>query len=46
MIEKTTIEFKNYGKCIKLSNGIIEAIATTEIGPEQFTLGSLAEKIL
>ena len=33
MITKEFIEFKDYGKCIKLSNGIIEAIATFELGP-------------
>lgn len=33
MITKEFIEFKNYGKCIKLSNGIIDAIATLEMGP-------------
>ena len=33
MITKEIIEFKNYGKCVKLSNGIIEAISTVEMGP-------------
>ena len=27
MITKEFIEFKNYGKCIKISNGIIDAVA-------------------
>lgn len=33
MVTKEIIEFKNYGKCVKLSNGIIEAVATVGIGP-------------
>ena len=33
MITKEIIEFKNYGKCVKLSNGIIEAVATVDLGP-------------
>ena len=33
MIEKSITEFKNYGKCVKISNGIIEAVATVDIGP-------------
>ncbi len=44
MVEKTTIQFKNYGKCIKLSNGIIEAIATTEIGPRIVYFGFVGEE--
>ena len=33
MVTKSVTEFKNYGKCVKLSNGIIEAIATVDLGP-------------
>ena len=33
MVNKEIIEFKNYGKCIKLSNGTIEAVATLDLGP-------------
>ncbi len=33
MITKQITNFKEYGECIKLSNGIIEAIATVDIGP-------------
>ena len=33
MITKEIIEFKNYGKCVKISNGIIEAVATVDLGP-------------
>lgn len=30
-IEK--IDFKNYGRCLRISNGIVEAVATLDIGP-------------
>ena len=33
MISKEIIEFKNYGKCVKISNGIVEAVATVDLGP-------------
>ena len=33
MIHHSMTEFKNYGQCVKLSNGVIEAIATVDIGP-------------
>lgn len=33
MVTKEFIQFKNYGKCIKLSNGVIEAVATLDLGP-------------
>ena len=33
MVKKEFIQFKNYGKCIKLSNGVIEAVATLDLGP-------------
>lgn len=39
MVNKEVIEFKNYGKCIKLSNGIIEAIATLDLGPRIVSFG-------
>ncbi len=33
MVTKEFTQFKNYGKCIKLSNGKIEAVATLDLGP-------------
>lgn len=33
------IEFENYGKCLKVSNGIIEIIVTVDIGPRVLRLG-------
>lgn len=30
-IEK--IEFKNYGRCLKLTNGLVEAVVTIDVGP-------------
>lgn len=39
MVNKEIIEFKDYGKCIKLSNGIIEAIATLDLGPRIVSFG-------
>lgn len=33
MVTKSMTEFKNYGRCVKLSNGVIEAVATVDIGP-------------
>lgn len=29
----TVVEYKNFGKCLKLSNGIIELLVTIDIGP-------------
>lgn len=39
MVNKQIIEFKNYGKCVKLDNGIIEATATIDIGPRIISFG-------
>ena len=44
MITKEFIEFKNYGKCIKLSNGIIEAVATLDLGPRIVFFGFIGEE--
>jgi hypothetical protein len=32
-VQITKTEFKNYGKCIKLSNDVCELIITTDVGP-------------
>lgn len=32
-IEITKINFKNFGQCLKITNGIIEAVVTIDIGP-------------
>lgn len=34
-----TIEYENYGKCVKISNGIVDAIVTAEIGPRVLFYG-------
>ena len=39
MVNKEIIQFKNYGKCVKISNGIIEAVATLDIGPRVISFG-------
>lgn len=44
MINKEIIEFKNYGKCIKISNGVIEAVATLDIGPRIISFGFIGEE--
>ncbi len=33
MITKKEIEYKNYGKCLEISNGLVRLVVTTEIGP-------------
>lgn len=32
-IEMTVVHYKNFGQCVKLENGLIEAIVTVDIGP-------------
>ncbi len=44
MVNKEIIQFKNYGKCIKLSNGIIEAVATLDLGPRIVFFGFIGEE--
>lgn len=39
MVNKEIVTFKNYGKCLKLSNGVIEAVATLDIGPRVVFFG-------
>lgn len=39
MITNEIIEFKDYGKCLKLSNGIIDAVVTVDIGPRIIYFG-------
>lgn len=33
MIAKNEIEYKNYGKCLELTNGIVRLVVTLDIGP-------------
>lgn len=33
MTEKKIIQFKNYGKCLEITNGIVKAVVTLDIGP-------------
>lgn len=44
MVNKEFIEFKNYGRCIKLSNGIIEVIATLDVGPRIISFGFIGKE--
>ena len=38
------IEYKNYGKCLSISNGVIEAIVTIELGPRVIYFGFLGKE--
>ena len=44
MIKHEKITFKNYGSCIKLSNGIIEAVVTIDIGPRIVYFGFVGKE--
>lgn len=37
------IEYKNFGNCLSISNGIIEAIVTIDVGPRIISFGYLDE---
>ena len=39
------LEFENYGNCLSVSNGMIEAVVTIDVGPRIIYFGSSAEKM-
>ena len=40
----THINYKNYGKCVVISNGIAEAFVTTDLGPRVIKYNLIGEK--
>ena len=38
------VEYKNYGKCIEISNGIVDLLITTEVGPRIIRYGFVGER--
>lgn len=38
------IEYKNFGKCLEISNGIIDILVTVDIGPRIIRFGFVGEK--
>lgn len=38
------VNFENYGKCVHISNGIIEVIVTIDVGPRIVRFGFVSEK--
>lgn len=37
------VEYKNYGKCIEIANGIVDLLITTEVGPRIIRYGFVGE---
>ena len=44
MIEQQIINYKSYGECIKISNGIIETVVTVDIGPRIVFFGFIGKE--
>ena len=45
-IDIKELEYENYGKCVSVSNGIIEAVVTVDLGPRFVRFGFCGEKNL
>ncbi|MBQ7046072.1 MAG: hypothetical protein IJN65_06230 [Clostridia bacterium] len=39
MINNQIIDYKDYGKCLKISNGVIDAVVTLDVGPRIIYFG-------
>ena len=40
------LEYENYGKCVSISNGVVEAVVTVEVGPRIIRFGFCGERNL
>lgn len=45
-IDIKELDYENYGKCVSVSNGIIEAVVTIDVGPRIVRFGFCGEKNL
>ena len=42
LLELKEIDFENYGKCVQLSNGVIDVVVTIDCGPRIVRFGFVA----
>jgi hypothetical protein len=43
-MELTEMEYENFGRCVRISNGIIDCVVTIEMGPRILRFGFIGEK--
>ena len=44
MVSYKEISYKNYGKCLEISNGAIDLLVTLDVGPRIIRFGFCGEK--